>query len=423
MESDSRATPRDRSTKQEPGTGSPLPTILTLFLVLHLTVLILFTPQGLLNAYTDFHHYFRTALYSEQGYLPYRNMWYEYPPISAYLVQGAYAIVRMVMPVGDVFSFTYQVFARLLGMLLLVFEAGVLVLVYLIGELVWGKEKAAWLGWVYALLSLPFFYSMYSHQVVAGFFFFLAIYAWLHGRAMGAAASIGLGVAAKLTPVILFGPLVRFAWPDWKRITGMIGITFLVIMLVYLPFIAQGGGEYVFASFSALTKVGSYGTVWAMVDGNWGPGEYGPLETRLDLAQATVRQVNPPLIPDLLLLVLFGLLYAYFFFRPLDTQNPRHFIWFTTLTVLIFHLWSKGWSPQWGVMVVPLFLLASPGKRGLTWVLLLTLITVIEWPLAGVLGIRLFSALAILARTLLFVWILLVVVRLLWPRRVIESGV
>src|SRR5512136_2823481 len=95
--------------------ASQLKTIVVLFVVLRVTILLMYTPQGLLNAYTDFHHYYRTAQLSDQGFFPYVNSWSEYPPLLGYTTQAVYSAVQAVMPMGGLSDFSYQVFARLLG--------------------------------------------------------------------------------------------------------------------------------------------------------------------------------------------------------------------------------------------------------------------------------------------------------------------
>ncbi|HEY4723489.1 MAG TPA: hypothetical protein VII92_16660, partial [Anaerolineae bacterium] len=81
--------------------ASQLKTIVVLFVALRVTILFLYTPQGLLNAYTDYQHYYRTAQLSDQGYQPFINMWYEYPPFFTYISQGVYRLTQSIVPTGD----------------------------------------------------------------------------------------------------------------------------------------------------------------------------------------------------------------------------------------------------------------------------------------------------------------------------------
>lgn len=383
---------------------SQLNTILMLFIVMRFTLLLLYTPQGLLNAYTDFHHYYRTAQMSEAGALPYISMWNEYPPLSAYWVQAVYRWTRAVLPPGDLHSLTYLVFSRLLGMTLLVVECGILVLVHRLGQAAWGMERANFLGWVYACLSLPLFYWNYSHQNIAAFFLLAGMLAVVQQRSKAAGAAVGLGILAKITPAILIAPAVRWSWPDRRRIAWIVVVTLVVVALGYLPFLLLGGGRYVAASFAALIKVRSYSTPWALIDRNWGPGEYGPLENRLDPALASDLPGNPPAISSWVILLVFAALYAVIFFRHMP-MGMIGFIRFTALTMVLFLLWSKGWSPQWSVLVVPLILLSYPDRIGIGFVLALTGLCLLEWPLAAAFSARGLLVFAILARTGLWTWL------------------
>ncbi len=395
--------------------ASQLGTVLTLFMVLRLTVLFFYTQQGLFNNYIDYHHYYRTALLSEQGFFPFINMWYEYPPILAYLPQLAYWLAgAIITPIG-VDSFSYQLFIRILGLFLLVFDALSLVLVHDISKRLWGMEKANWTAWVCATLSLPLFYWSFSHQGVVVFFLLLSIWFFLRDRHYPSAVALGLGIASKITPIFLLLPILRFLWPRWKKILVVLSLVILVVAAVYLPFLFLGGIPWIAASFTALSRVGSYGTIWAVIDGNWGPGNYGELATRLDLSQAFQTHANPALIPGWILLLVFAVIYGIQFVRPIQRHNQQHFIWFTTLTALFFHLWSRGWSPQWSLILVPLFLLSFPDRRGLGWTLALTGLVFLEWPVAVSLDLKSIAVLWIVLRSGLFISIAVYMIRQLWP--------
>jgi hypothetical protein len=83
-----------------PSPSSQLRTIVTLFVILRVTILLMYTPQGLLNAYTDFHHYYRTAQLSDQGFYPYLNAWSEYPRCF-YTTQATCGVAEYVMGGND----------------------------------------------------------------------------------------------------------------------------------------------------------------------------------------------------------------------------------------------------------------------------------------------------------------------------------
>jgi hypothetical protein len=98
----------------------------------------------------------------------------------------------------------------------------------------------------------------------------------------------------------------------------------------------------------------------------------------------------------------------------LDLQNPKHFFWFSALTLVVFHLCSKGWSPQWAMLLIPFFLLSFPDGLGLKLSLLLTALVFLEWPFASVLHSQFLSGFVIVGRTLLLVYFGLILAQRLW---------
>ena len=391
-------------------------TIVTLFVILRVTILLMYTPQGLLNAYTDYQHYYRTAQFADQGFYPFVNMWYEYPPVTTYLSEGVYGLTRLIFPPGDLNNFTYQIYSRLLAAIFLCFETGVLILIHRLATRLWQVERANWLGWVYASLSVPLFFWNASQNSVVMFFTLLAVERFLQARYFTSAASLGLGIAAKFTPVFLLGPVARFLLPDVRQIVKYGLVLGLVVALVFLPFVLLGGGPWIMASFVALGRLGSWSTPWALIDGNFNPGDAGPLATRFQLDAINHLPGNPAVISPLISLLIFGAIYLWLFTRPIDVRSPRHFLWFTLLTAILFVLWSKGWSPQWATLLIPLFLLALPDWRGLGLVLALTGIIFVEWPLSDALRSHGLLAVSIIARTLLLIFSAVLIARQLWPR-------
>jgi len=396
--------------------STQLRTIVTLFIVLRLTILFLYTPQGLLNAYTDYHHYFRIAQLSDQGYYPFVNMWYEYPPVLAYTAQLAYTLGKSIVPMGglDTQSVGYMLYARILGSILLIFETGALILMHRIAGKGWGVEKADQVAWVYSALSVPLFYWNASQTSNVLFFTLLALHWFVDGRTARSALALGLGIATKFTPVFLIAPAVRFLLPRARAAIQYAVISLLVVVLTFAPFVPLGGTPWIAASFASMLARPSWATPWALIDGNWGVGDVGDVPTRLQLDQATVVRGNPPAIPSILVLAVFAAGYFVLFRRSIDPREPRHFIWFTTLTAMIFHLWSKGWSPQWVTLIFPLILLSFPDRRGVGLSLWLTASILVEWPLADALHSRVFLLIAIVSRTLVFIAVAVLAARMLW---------
>ena len=396
---------------------SELKTIVTLFVALRVTILLMYTPQGLLNAYTDYQHYYRTAQFTDDGYYPFVNMWYEYPPVTTYLSIGVYRLTRAVLPAGDLESFTYQVYARLLASVFLIFETGVLIALYRLAAHAYNVSRANWLGWVYACLSVPlFFWNASQNSVVVGGALWSLL--WLiEGRYNRSAVMLGLGIAAKFTPVFLIAPALKALWPDRRDMIRYVTLVGVTVAAIYAPFVLLGGGAWIAASFVMLVRLASYSTGWALIDGNWLPGDAGPLSNRVELAAIEQLPGNPAVISGVIVIAVFAIGYLWFARRPIERSRPAAIIGFATFTALIFLLWSKGWSPQWATLILPFILLSFPNQRGLTLALLLTGVVFIEWPLADALRSPALLAAAIVARTALFIFSAVQCAQALWPNK------
>jgi hypothetical protein len=72
------------------------------------------------------------------------------------------------------------------------------------------------------------------------------------------------------------------------------------------------------------------------------------------------------------------------------------------LTVLVFFLWSRGWSPQWLGMLAPLVLLSLSLERAVLYLVVLTFINVAEWPVLLSRGMNEWLWLTVPLRTGLF---------------------
>jgi hypothetical protein len=198
----------------------------------------------------------------------------------------------------------------------------------------------------------------------------------------------------------MLGPAVRWLWERRRLAAIYVGVSLLAASLTYLPFVWMGSGEWVAASFRALFSVASYATPWAVLDGNWGTGYYGPLTTRLDLTLATQPPGNPAVVPGWLTAGVFGILYTVLFFRPFKPTR-KNILRFTLLTAILFHLWSKGWSIQWAVGLIPLFLVCFPDARGLGYILGMTALSHHQWPFGQALESRYLIFVGMFGRILL----------------------
>jgi hypothetical protein len=101
--------------------------ILVLFVAFRVMALLAFRPGGQVLDHSDFYWYREYAQLTRQGYIPYSNLWSQYPPLFVFLMVGLWKISALLPP----WEFPSLWFSLLLGGVFLLFETGNLALICL----------------------------------------------------------------------------------------------------------------------------------------------------------------------------------------------------------------------------------------------------------------------------------------------------
>ncbi len=364
--------------------------ILVLFFTSRLMMLIAFPPENLIF-YGDYQHYFNLAAMTRQGYYPFIHYWYEFPPIFPYLNILVYTLAGQQL----------KNYIPIMAFVLLLAECGNLYLLYRLALTLHGPARGIKIAWIYTALFIPIFFWLGNFDALTTFFILLGLYGLLKNKNKLLALALGLGTMVKFLPVILLATIWRTR--GLKTTLIYTGAIILISLLIFGPF-ALSNPTLTLASLQAQAGKSSYQTVWALIDGNYTTGNFGPLDDHFDPAKATQPLNNPPLIPTWLTLIPFALVGLFLLTRPLHLADPNlDVVIFTTLTFLIFVLWSQGWSPQWQTFLIPLFLLSFPERRAVLFIIVLGFINFLEWPVILSRGMNSLIQFTIMARTLIFI--------------------
>ena len=402
----------------QPGASRDFLLVLVLFVAFRVMSLLAFRPGGQVLDFSDFYWYREFAQLTRQGYLPYVNLWTTYPPLFPFLMIGLWQLSSLLPP----WEFPNLWFSLLLGGTFLLFEIGNLILIYAIASRLSNRRAALRSAWFYAVLFVPVYTLTGWFESYPLFFFLLSLYLLLRGRPLWSALTLGIGFMIKLIPVILLpvgaqlprvvtstgservGPGSRRCLRlrlfnltfDLRHLVSYLGVFVLTVVAIGLPFFVLNP-RLVWGPLVISGAREPWETVWALLGGQFGYGVI-PLDMR-DITWSPLGGGTSGLL-WLVITVGFAVIYLFAYTRRFSWKEPRNVVAFSGFTLILFMLYSKGYSPQWLVWVLVFISILMPNLRGAFYAVVTGLLNLIEanvfftmvpdehWLLALTVGLR-----------------------------------
>jgi uncharacterized membrane protein len=229
----------------------------------------------------------------------------------------------------------------------------------------------AWLATVWATASLAgrriwdaalvaaspilIFQIFTNFDALATAFAIGSMLAWARRKPVLAGVLIGLGVAAKLYPVLLLLPLLLLGVRAGRlRQVGQTAatavVTWLLVNLPVMVLFPRGWSEFFRLNarrgddMDSLYNVVKSFTGWSGFDGNLGFWQ-------------------PPIVLNSVVAVLFSICLAAIAYIALTAPRRPRVAQLAFLVIATFLLTNKVWSPQFSVWLIPLAVLALPHRR------------------------------------------------------------
>ncbi|HEX9178272.1 MAG TPA: glycosyltransferase family 87 protein [Mycobacterium sp.] len=229
----------------------------------------------------------------------------------------------------------------------------------------------AWLGVVWATASLAgrriwdatlvaaspvlIFQIFTNFDALATAFAVGSMLAWARRKPVLAGVLLGLGIAAKLYPVLLLLPLLALGLRTGRlrsvgQTAGTAALTWFLVNLPVLVLFPRGWSEFFRLNarrgddMDSLYNVVKSFTGWSGFDGNLGFWE-------------------PPVVLNTVVAVLFLIACAAITYIALTAPRRPRVAQLVFLVVAAFLLTNKVWSPQFSLWLVPLAVLALPHRR------------------------------------------------------------
>jgi uncharacterized membrane protein len=287
-----------------------------------------------------------------EGQVPYRDHAVEYPVVTGYFMGALGLPVHSLgasHPQINQGMWFYNLNALVLSILAVVTVAVILSL----------RRRRPWDAAMFALSPALLLTATVNWDLLAVGLAALGLYVWAKRRPAAAGILLGLAGAAKLWPFFILGPLLVLGLRAGRlrQVLAAIGaavVTAVAVNLpVALPYRANWNRFFELNTERAI----DWGTLWYIgryLDGKWrtgSPGDQGPF-------QWLSTHVNPTL--NYLTYVLFGLAcLAIGALALLAPRRPR-LAQLAFLVVAAFLIFSKVWSQQFVLWLLPLAVLARP---------------------------------------------------------------
>ncbi|MGE5619949.1 MAG: glycosyltransferase 87 family protein [Sphingomonadaceae bacterium] len=351
--------------------------LLVLFVCLRLSLLLISRPQGYFYDASDYDFYLEFGRLADRGLYPMLHYWTEYPPVFPWISVAAYRAVEALPTLNGSPIFWLRL---ALGSFLLLFDIGNLVLIYILGHAIHTPARAIRGAWMYSLLFTPLHVWLGWFDTMPLFFLLLAVTLGVKGRRDWASLAAGFGFMVKILPALAFPTLLRAEQRPWAWVK-MVGLATLAAASVALPFLLAAP-QFLRASFQSMFSRSPWETPWAIYEGYFGYGQVAPLQDRLDPSTAGYQAYESHL-PWTAIGLGFAVLYLLLWWlsaRRQDARQGLNQVAFTGLSINLFLLFSKGYSPQFLVYLVPFVLLVVPPLRAVGYLSLLGVINLIEYP-------------------------------------------
>lgn len=326
-------------------------------------ILILTLPLEGLRSYGDYWNYFHIAGLG----IPFVDLWVEFPPLFPFLSRLIYSLVG-----GSQHAFEYT-----LAILFSFVQAGSLYLFQAIAGKGYSAEETKKRTLIYLFVIVNLFYGWAYFDSLVVFTLLLGVYWILEQKDIKAGIVLGIGGLIKWFPLLALA--AAWKWRGREGALRTIGIAFVLVVLAW-GLLFNFSPEYTRASFVSQGIKGSWETIWAVIDGNLGTGNFNPEINRLDPGTAYLSTGKEAKFSPLISLVAFAVIgFGVFLRSKLDDEIKM--LSFTGFTIVMFILWSPGYSPQWVLLLLPFVLLSFDILRGTLLGFILILINILEWPI------------------------------------------
>jgi hypothetical protein len=338
-----------------------------------------------LNDYYDRSDYAHIGARILTGDIPYVDGVTEYPQIPVYLFRGLTWLASRIFP---------AFWPPEAGFLIIwAFFIGVISM--LVDWQVWrmlpeGKKRLAWL----MFLPAAIYFCMNRFDILPAFLGLLAVMAVRKERFSWAAVLLAIGAFTKWYLVLIFPFYLVYEWKHQRRLPWRSVVIFAgVSLLIVLPTFLQGGWQAVWQPYSwHLGRLAESGTALSLASTFFGESGLGWINSAKLLSVFTILGFS-------------GILLIFIKGQP----SVRKLMLTSIVSLLVFIFFTRIFSPQWWLWILPFLILTIDDKLDLILIVLYDLLSYASFPLAYDLTGRASTIYLLLTSSLLILMIIFMI--------------
>jgi hypothetical protein len=350
-------------------------------------ILIISLPLDGLRSYGDIWNFFHLASLG----VPFRDLWVEFPPVFPLINRLIYLLA----------GGKEHVFVYLISFFFSVVQAVNIGLFIVLAKQVIGSSTYQKRSVLYAFILSSLFYGWTYFDSLGVFCILISLLLTLRHEDYLAGLFIGIGGLVKMFPILLLPGIWKWRGPKAALRTVVLSITIIItvwgILFLTTP-------EMTRASLVSQYNKGSWESIWAIIDGNVRTGNFSPEADRTIPATADIQTGYPAVISPWVSLLIFGGVGLAIFLKS-RLQDEGDLISFVAFTMILFYLWTPGYSPQWVLTLIPLILLSFGELRAVLICLIILMINLVEWPIILSRGWFHFLDEVVILRTVIYVFV------------------
>jgi len=315
----------------------------------------------------DWKDYAADASYYLHGQVPYRDTLSEYPQIPTYLFAVPYLLFQA--PPGEALNF--QLYSAFFTLMMVAVLCGTIILLY---RMLPSHKNRAFL----LLLPAPLYFSYNRFDILPSFLVLLSLFLLQQKKSVWVGIVLGIATLTKWYPALLLPIYLSYIFHSQHRFDWRMLLAFCLACLAILaPTFALGGLKAVLVPYLFHAERGF---------------EYVALPTILKVVPLIWFnfQVNPDFLKNIFL-ILSILPLPLSVFAQVDTYEKV--VYWSVIAIAFFIIFSRIWSPQWILWVLPLAILVSQTPPDIAWIvayglvdyaafpILFNLLGTISWPL------------------------------------------